>query len=381
MQESITVQEYSQLLGLLYDGHIEEDPYCNFLDRLRAIIDCNFASITLREPIGNDGGLLFVSSDTLQKTFIDDHSNPYTDQYYNTNLMTNLPWGKVHSLDQITSYSSLEETELYKICMKPINIYHMMGMDLRNANGQRFSVRLCRPKEMPNFNADEREFFEELGTHIQRAVANGMQLIQLDSERKLLAKTISGRSIGTISLDRRGKVINCNLAADEMARSKDGFSISDNQLQIANSKARSEFFEKIEAMTQAESEETQSLLHAMSIERPSGKSPYEMLIKAIPIDRSVESEKTPHVMVFFSDPEKKVEIDIKMLISLYGLTRAESLLAKNLAAGYSLDQSAANLGIARNTARAQLRSIFAKTGVTQQSMLVSLILKSLATLS
>jgi DNA-binding CsgD family transcriptional regulator len=85
-------------------------------------------------------------------------------------------------------------------------------------------------------------------------------------------------------------------------------------------------------------------------------------------------------MIFISDPEKKHEIDIKMLMSLYYLTRAEAALAKNIAAGCSLDQSAANLGIARNTARAQLRSIFSKTGVTQQSMLVSLILKSMATI-
>lgn len=86
-------------------------------------------------------------------------------------------------------------------------------------------------------------------------------------------------------------------------------------------------------------------------------------------------------MIFISDPAKKYEIDIKMLRSLYKLTRAEAMLAKHLAAGETLDQSAAILGIARNTARAQLRSIFAKTGATQQSMLVSLILKSLATFS
>ena len=41
----------------------------------------------------------------------------------------------------------------------------------------------------------------------------------------------------------------------------------------------------------------------------------------------------------------------------------------------------AELGIARNTARAQLRSIFAKTGVSRQSMLVSLMLKSVVTYS
>ena len=55
-----TLEEFSLLLGSLYDGHIEEDPYSAFLTSFRAIIDANFASITMREPASDDGGLLFV---------------------------------------------------------------------------------------------------------------------------------------------------------------------------------------------------------------------------------------------------------------------------------------------------------------------------------
>jgi hypothetical protein len=128
-----SLEDFSRLLGHLYDGHIEEDPYNSFLNEARAIIDSNFGSITMREPQGDDGGLLFVSSDVLQKTFVDDHDNPYTDKHYTSNLMTNLPWGQVVCLDECISYSQLENTELYRFCMAPIDIYHMLGVDLRNA--------------------------------------------------------------------------------------------------------------------------------------------------------------------------------------------------------------------------------------------------------
>ena len=168
-----SLQEFSVLLAALYDGHIEEDPYSTFLTGLRAIIDANFASITMREPASDDGGLLFVSCDKLQKTFINDHENPYTDRYYTSNLMTNLPWGQVVSLDECHPYSKLEDTDLYNFCMKPLDIHHMLGVDLRNANGQRFSVRFCRPKTAANFEASSRDFLTMLSNHIQRAVANG----------------------------------------------------------------------------------------------------------------------------------------------------------------------------------------------------------------
>ena len=53
-----SVEAFSKLLAYLYDGHIEEDPYNTFLHEMRQSIDANFGSITMREPEGDDGGLL-----------------------------------------------------------------------------------------------------------------------------------------------------------------------------------------------------------------------------------------------------------------------------------------------------------------------------------
>ena len=381
MLESLTIVEFSKLLGHIYDGHIEEDPYSSFLQNVRETLSLNFASMTLREPIGDDGGLLFISCDILEKTLIDDHENPYTDRYYTSDLMYKLPWGKAVTLDECISYKSLESSDLYTMCMAPINIYHMMGLDLRNANGQRFTVRFCRPKSADNFNESEKAFMTEIGHHIQRAVSNGMQVIQLDSERKLFSKTISGLSIGIITLDERGKVINQNRAAEEFLAHKDGLYVINEQLHLDNTTDKQKLNDYIAEVIEAQRQQEVPPVNAMTVERPSGAVHLELLIKPLAVDQTVESAKTPHLMILISDPAKKYEIDIKMLRSLYNLTRAEAMLAKHLAAGETLDQSANSLGIARNTARAQLRSIFAKTGATQQSMLVSLILKSLATFS
>lgn len=376
-----TLDVFSELLGYLYDGHIEEDPYSSFLDLVRELIDANFASITMREPSNDDGGLLFVSCDKLQKTYADAHNNPYTDKYYTSNLLNNLPWGEVVSLDQTIPYSHLEETELYKFCMKPLEIYHMVGMDLRNANGQRFSVRFCRAKDAENFGEGERRLLQMLSSHIQRAVANGIQLINLDHERRLFSKTLTRQSIGVMTLDERGKVITRNAIIDEMIREKDGLHIINDLVHLDSNKAKNKFYEYLADILKAQKNSESAQVHALSVDRPSGKNPLELLIKPMMIDPSVEPSKTPHMMVFVNAPEKQYDIDIRILMSLYQLTKAEALLAKLLAEGANLDQSAAQLGIARNTARAQLRSIFAKTGVSQQSMLVSLILKSLVTIS
>lgn len=376
-----TLEEFSKLLGFLYDGHIEEDPYSAFLTELRRVVDANFGSITMREPQGDDGGLLFVSCENLPKTFVDDHENPYSNQYYTSNLMTNLPWGAVVTLDECIPYRSLEQTELYRYCMAPIDIYHMIGVDLRNANGQRFSLRLCRPKVADNFNQGEREFLALLANHIQRAVANGMQLIQLDKERKLYSSTFARQSVGIITLDERGKIVSRNAVADNLIREKDGLSIVNDQIYIESPTARGKLNGYIEAVATAQRNQEAAPTNALAVERPSGKPDLELLIKPMMIDKTVEPGHTPHMIVFINEPERSYEIDTRILMSLYSLTKAEVALSKLLAEGANLDQAAAELGIARNTARAQLRSIFAKTGVSRQSMLVSLILKSVVTYS
>jgi DNA-binding CsgD family transcriptional regulator len=55
------------------------------------------------------------------------------------------------------------------------------------------------------------------------------------------------------------------------------------------------------------------------------------------------------------------------------LTAAEAKLAAIIAHGKSPEQAAEELGIARTTARNQLRAIFAKTGVHRQSEFVALV--------
>jgi len=51
---------------------------------------------------------------------------------------------------------------------------------------------------------------------------------------------------------------------------------------------------------------------------------------------------------------------------------AERRLVAELLAGFSLQQSAHNLGVAYETARSQLKSVFAKTETHRQGELVAL---------
>jgi DNA-binding CsgD family transcriptional regulator len=65
---------------------------------------------------------------------------------------------------------------------------------------------------------------------------------------------------------------------------------------------------------------------------------------------------------------------------LFDLTPAEGELALLLSSGQTLDEAAESLGIRKNTARAHLRSIFSKTGVSRQTELIHVLLNSIMNL-
>jgi DNA-binding CsgD family transcriptional regulator len=61
------------------------------------------------------------------------------------------------------------------------------------------------------------------------------------------------------------------------------------------------------------------------------------------------------------------------LCAAFGLTGAEAKLAARLASGGGIDVAAASLGITRETARTQLKAVFAKTNTSRQAELAALI--------
>jgi DNA-binding CsgD family transcriptional regulator len=61
------------------------------------------------------------------------------------------------------------------------------------------------------------------------------------------------------------------------------------------------------------------------------------------------------------------------LSAAFGLTAAEAKLAARLASGAGIDIAAASLGVSRETARTQLKAVFAKTNTTRQAELTALI--------
>lgn len=378
MPAGMDIRHYSELLDALYRGPFEAQPFCTFLDELRRILGLSFAALILRHPESLDHGMIFMSSPKQPRTSVDAPPNIYNDHYYAFDPLTNLPFDQVVTLDEVTSMAELEKTEFYHYCMAQDDIHHIAGLDLRDDRGHRFSLRLARPRSMHNFDAGEREFIGMLASHVRRAVANSIALVQLDSEREFYARAISGRSLGVVVLNEQGRLLRSNATADRILAERDGISLLHRQLHLRSGELNDMLRAHVQAALEALRQGRVNPIQAISVPRPSGKPDYELVLNTVPVDRYLTPEDSPHLIVFISDPAAQMEISTQTLMRLYNLTAAQATLVIRLAEGKSLEEAAAAQGIKTSTARAHLRAIFAKTGTTQQSKLVSLVLKSLA---
>jgi DNA-binding CsgD family transcriptional regulator len=75
-------------------------------------------------------------------------------------------------------------------------------------------------------------------------------------------------------------------------------------------------------------------------------------------------------MLMLYDQDMGFEVNISLLIRLYGLTRGEAALAASLMRGRSIEEAATELFISPHTARTHLKRIFMKTDTHRQTELV-----------
>jgi DNA-binding CsgD family transcriptional regulator len=112
----------------------------------------------------------------------------------------------------------------------------------------------------------------------------------------------------------------------------------------------------------------------LTLPRPSGLRPWLL-------DGMVCSDSAPNVhagnaaLLLITDVERPARLTAERLAQVFGLTVTEANLARELAAGKSLQQASAELAISEGHARQRLKAIFEKTHTARQGELIALLAK------
>lgn len=368
--------EHDALIRAVYSGPLEQPLWHSFLVQLHSLLDASFATLMLRPPKEGDGGVvlnaLVVSPDI---------SSSYNETWFALDPFVDLPLRQVVTLREFTSKDSLPDTEYYQQYVEPIGISQIMGVDMTEPEGLNARLRVTRNKGQPDFSDSDKQIVQKILPHLEQAIAIHSKLTQTETERSLYEDAIDQLSVGTFILDEHGRVIRMNDAARHLLDSRKGICVVDGKFSAGNRQDNQRFKAVLDEVLSAHKLSTPGFVRAFKTESSPGVMKLGMLIRPLPISPSTDPARQPSIAIFVSDPEHRQQVPRHILTELFDFTPAEASLALLLANGLTLDEASEELDISRNTAKSHLSSVFSKTGVTRQTKLVQLILKSVAPMS
>jgi DNA-binding CsgD family transcriptional regulator/PAS domain-containing protein len=176
-------------------------------------------------------------------------------------------------------------------------------------------------------------------------------------------------SIPIIVLDARGGVLEANAAAREKLRAGDGIRLRPRGLLWLREPAGAELARWI--FTSGRPAKTADGL--VRVPRALGP-PISILVTPLPESVTSWMAGDPRWLLVVFDPDRRVRPSAELLARDLGISASEAQVAALLAAGHSLRAVASRLGKSPHTVRAQVKSIFRRTGIGGQSELIRRVL-------
>ena len=359
-----SAEAWSDLLGAIYDGGEEAQPWSSALKYIQKQLRASWVALMLRPATAHRDAWIVAAG---QPVWLASES-PYAEgnDIPPGGLFRELPPDRMLALDE-GGFARARQ--------------HAMGADILLSRGIVGRLRICRNEGEGRFAPGEVEYGQTLLLHFRRAMRHWSQRLGEQQEADLAAWAVDGLRLGLVMLAESGCVLKVNRTAEELLHANKGIrlvrgtiacdcSFEDRRLRGAIKKAMEDRFNPAQVAGVA-----------LLATRPSGEAWVSLLVKPIAPASCTRGASEPAVAVFMRSPDRDRELPQQIIRQLFGLTPTEAAMALEMAHGATLDEASAALDIRRNTGRTHMRSIFAKVGVQRQTSLVRVILNSVATMA
>lgn len=365
------------LIAVIYDGILESVPWHSALDKMRDAMNAAHVTLMLRPPSAESRGVMVNSGDVD-----DDATESYETHFFAIDPFVGLPDGAVTSAEELLGAERWKQSVMYRDYLKPLSIRHLLGADIYTEEGIECRLRVTRPADGTAFSKADKTLVRVLLPHFRRAIQLHAKLDYLECERQVFSGAMNRLLLGMVSYSQDGQILETNKEAERILAEKDGIKLTAKGIRADNRGENQELQRLLqEAIAGGRTDTEPSVVEALSITRQFDRSKLGIVVRTIPMGQWSESTQRPAATLFLRDPDFNSAQPLQDVVRrIFNLTKMEAALAVLLAKGYTLDESAEELGVRRNTARTHLRSIFGKTGVTRQTMLVRMLLKSVISL-
>jgi DNA-binding CsgD family transcriptional regulator len=294
--------------------------------------------------------------------------------------MKDVPNGMAVIVNSLIEPETLFKSGFYADCLAPQRIENAVATrhDALSRDGGFGGLNFCLSARGSESAEHARPRLQRLTAHLGRALDATMEVGRIAGGPQKLAAILSVMPSPAVLLDRRGRIVHANPAAEQVLNAGDGLSFDrDGRLQLAAS-LPSESAALTHALALAldvAAGAGTELSQPVRITRPSGAGP--LLVVPVPLPPPAfalwELSDSARVLVLIVDPSSQPGNAASILRKTFGLTAAEARVALLVGQGMSGPQAATALGVSVDTIKTHLARCFDKMGVRSQVMLTRII--------
>jgi DNA-binding CsgD family transcriptional regulator/PAS domain-containing protein len=233
---------------------------------------------------------------------------------------------------------------------------------------------LRSPKAGPLDDAEIARLAASLNGHLRRAAALHHKLAAARPNGRLLESAIDRLPFGIMVVDPQGKVLAANRAAQDMLETGDALRERNGVLQACQREDNERLTHSL-AEAVAVRSKRQWNGGCIRISRRSEKPAYTATVA--PLSEAVDLASMSGdraALIVISDSNREGSSGLgKALQQAFGLTPAEARTASLVGSGLAPQEVAGQLGITVGTIRSELKTVFAKLGISRQSELATVV--------
>jgi DNA-binding CsgD family transcriptional regulator/PAS domain-containing protein len=370
-EEEMEGEEFSELIGLIYDAALDPEAWPVMLNRLADVLSAQCCVIGLLNSSTNGAAMTAPRTDP---EYLRSFTEYWAGHAFMWKVGAKLPLGTVIVREMIISRDEFCRTDYYNEWCKPQGVEAAIATNLLVEGPLSTVIAAYRPYAKGDFDATETRLFAEIIPHLQRALQLQLRLAGLNGLLEGSTEILNRLLQGVILVDGEARVIFANRAGEDVLRAGRGLILGRGGLQAEIPRETRRLRRII-----ADCAEPRPGLDAaggrLLLSREHGL-PLTVLITPHFAGSSGIDVGRPCAILFITDPDATVRVRKETLCEYFGLTPAEGAVAVEVLEAHGLHAAAERLGISLATARTHLAHVFDKTGTHRQAELVRFLLQS-----
>ena len=281
--------------------------------------------------------------------------------------LRSVPAGTVVKSATLINDKELIQSRYYQEWLKPQGLLDTIRLVVLKTGQCTVGLTATRLESQGRYGVAEVRLLTLLAPHVQRSVAVADVFNLRTIKAELLEATLDALACAVYLTDHQGQVLYANRAAQRQLKTGDVLRVQGDRLTARDEAAQS-------SLTKAIAE---GAAGAISVPLP-GANSKGLVATILPLERAqgrklpLPSEAT--VAIFAQDPMLERHVPGQAFAKLFGLTTSELRVLLAMSPAYFIKDTAERLGISEATAKTHLHHIYAKTGTSKQTELMSLLL-------